>query len=253
MNISSEILSVWSRFDDFPMETLTKAWYYHQVPPGRTRQRSLELMKEHRQRYGTSGNCFDLAFWLRDEFQKNGVSCWAVGTDHDHAALMARDGQGYKYFCDLGDQWLLPLLADTAHPDYREDLELEGLFPGAKIKPRISGNILDIQYLRPGGHISRQAFNLTPLEEADLMARAEATQNNLHDALCECRIWQGGKRVHWEYSEKKSFISNDESRIYEPGLNSLEEWAQWISQRSGIKYEITLKALEIYEPLKGEK
>ena len=59
--------------------------------------------------------------------------------------------------------------------------------------------------------------------------------------------------MHWEYSEKKSFISNDESRIYEPGLNSLAEWAQRISQRSGIKYEITLKALEIYEPLKGEE
>ncbi len=46
MEAPAEILSVWRQFDDFPMETLTKAWYSQRS--GEQKQRSVELMKEQR-------------------------------------------------------------------------------------------------------------------------------------------------------------------------------------------------------------
>lgn len=50
------ILRTWRKFDSFPMETLTKAWFYHQAGDGR--QREVSMMKEHYQEYGIAGNCF---------------------------------------------------------------------------------------------------------------------------------------------------------------------------------------------------
>lgn len=41
------ILRTWRRFDAFPMETLTKAWFYHQG--GDQKQRNVSMMKEHHQ------------------------------------------------------------------------------------------------------------------------------------------------------------------------------------------------------------
>ena len=38
------------------------------------KQRDVSLMKEHRSQYGLSGNCFDLAIWLLDELQKDGIT-----------------------------------------------------------------------------------------------------------------------------------------------------------------------------------
>ena len=52
MRATSDVLAVWRKFDEFPMETLTKAWYF-QSASGR-KQRTVEQMKEHREQYGTS-------------------------------------------------------------------------------------------------------------------------------------------------------------------------------------------------------
>lgn len=80
------ILTTWIKFDSFPMETLTKAWFYKQGT--RKKQRDVALMKEHRNKYGLSGNCFDLAIWLLDEFQKDGIQAYPIGhnlnTEHAH-------------------------------------------------------------------------------------------------------------------------------------------------------------------------
>lgn len=31
MYVPQHILNVWSKFDDFPMERLTKLWFYHEA------------------------------------------------------------------------------------------------------------------------------------------------------------------------------------------------------------------------------
>ncbi|GLB61876.1 hypothetical protein [Cytobacillus sp. NCCP-133] len=56
MHALASILSVWWKFDWFPMETLTKAWYYDKG--GLKKQRNVSLMKEHRAKKGITGNCF---------------------------------------------------------------------------------------------------------------------------------------------------------------------------------------------------
>ena len=71
MNAPPEILAVWNKFHDFPMETLTKAWFYSRS--GDKKQRTVALMKEHKAQYGITGNCFDLAIWLLDEFKRDGI------------------------------------------------------------------------------------------------------------------------------------------------------------------------------------
>lgn len=103
MNAPTQILTVWHKFDAFPMETLTKAWYYDQSS---VRQRSVEEMKEHRERFGTSGNCFDLAIWLIDEFKRAGIEAYGLGeglgTEEAHAAVCALDEQGVDIFATWG-------------------------------------------------------------------------------------------------------------------------------------------------------
>jgi len=57
------------------METITKAWYFQLA--SRIKQRTVEQMKIHREQYGTSGNCFDLAIWLIDEFRQGKFASYA--------------------------------------------------------------------------------------------------------------------------------------------------------------------------------
>ncbi|TWM29930.1 hypothetical protein CHCC14820_1269 [Bacillus paralicheniformis] len=66
--------------------------------------------------YGIAGNCFDLSIWLLDEFTKDGVEAFPIGrsfkTERAHAAVIALDERGRRFLCDLGDQWLQPILID---------------------------------------------------------------------------------------------------------------------------------------------
>ncbi|MBS4162322.1 hypothetical protein GWP49_35325, partial [Klebsiella pneumoniae] len=114
MQASKNILTTWRKFDRFPMETLTKAWFYQQA--GNRKQREVSLMKEHYRQFGISGNCFDLAIWLLDEFSKQGIEAYPIGhhfkTEDAHAAVIALDERGRRFLCDLGDQWLQPILVD---------------------------------------------------------------------------------------------------------------------------------------------
>lgn len=65
------ILNVWRKFDEFPMERLTKLWFYNQDNP--KKQRDVALMKEHRSHYGISGNCFDLAIRCSMNYKNIGL------------------------------------------------------------------------------------------------------------------------------------------------------------------------------------
>lgn len=67
-------MSIWHRFDSFPMVTITKTWHLKKLK--NPKQRAVEEMYEHHLRFGASGNCFDLAIWLMDEFRKTGIEAY---------------------------------------------------------------------------------------------------------------------------------------------------------------------------------
>ena len=132
MHAPTEILRIYQHFDRHPMENLTKAWIYSLSGAGR--QRTVEQMRKQRGELGLSGNCFDLTLWLLEEFSKAGLLAYGVGhnlhTDEAHVAVVVHDNDGYRYLCDLGDQWIQPVLIDKSHPAFTTELR-HGFFPAA--------------------------------------------------------------------------------------------------------------------------
>ena len=116
------------------METLTKAWLY-ETDRGR-RQRTVSEMVDDRLQFGTSGNCFDLAVWLLHAFEIAGIDAYAIGHDlltpNAHVAVLAVDN-GYRYLCDLGDQWIAPILIDSASADFTRQ-PVSGFVTGGRVK-----------------------------------------------------------------------------------------------------------------------
>lgn len=243
MRASKDVLDVWRRFDDFPMETITKAWYSQvdAVP----KQRSIELMRLHREQYGTSGNCFDLAIWLIDEFRQQELHSYAILTPHSHVAVVAVSGEGKKYLCDLGDQWIEPIRIDADDETYTEQF-LDGFFPGAAVKLDVQLDHLEVHYKRPNGKTSGQTFYLRPASEAELFAAAEKAQRTLRRPLVEKRLFLPEQVAHWEFDADKSFVSYQDGREEESQLDSIEAWAERISGRSGIAEDVVRQALRVY-------
>ncbi|MEJ8303907.1 hypothetical protein [Saccharibacillus sacchari] len=250
MKATEEILRVWNRFDDFPMETLTKAWLH--AKGDRFKPRSVALMREHRKQYGTSGNCFDLALWLIDELRSEGIICYPVGkklgTEHAHGAVIAMDREGKRYLCDLGDQWIQPVLVDSGAQNYTESA-LQGFFPGARIAVSSDGVQAKIRYIRPNGKESQAAFDLEPVGEAEFREAAAYSQSVLSRPLVErrMRICDSGRIVHWEYDRGRSRISSDRGLFAESEPHGEETWSGRISRRSGIDETVVREALSVCE------
>ncbi|WZY00014.1 hypothetical protein NSQ26_12085 [Bacillus sp. FSL W7-1360] len=236
------ILDVWHKFDQFPMETLTKVWFYHQS--GEKKQRSVALMKAHRAQYQTSGNCYDLALWLLDAFQQAGIEAYPIGhKDHDHAAVIALDEGGNRFFCDLGDQWLKPVLINTDSADYTNE-SLAGFFPAAKVQvqPREEG--FNILYHRPNGKVSTQSFCSQPMSMADFFQAAELSQRTLNSyPLLECRIPYKTEVAHWEFCDWNSFLSTSEGVIDDVPCPTVADWAARIHQHTGYDQKILREVL----------
>jgi hypothetical protein len=243
LRATEDVIQVWRKFNDFPMETLTKAWYSQIAPENK--QRPVELMKIHREEYGMSGNCFDLAIWLIHEFRENKLKAYAVFTPHSHVAVVVVNVEGNKYLCDLGDQWIEPILIDPQHEEYTEEF-LQGFFPGAKIKLKVQSDNLVVTYQRPNGKESNQKFNLTPISDNGLIVAGEKTQRKIISPLVEKRIFMENQVAHWEFDNYKSFISDKTGREMKEQLGSLEEWAHRISRVSGMNEGIVLKSLKVY-------
>lgn len=243
------ILTVWRKFDRFPMDTLTKAWY-HQFGTKR-KQRNVTLMKEHREQYGIAGNCFDLAIWLLDEFQKEGIEAYPIGSDmgtpEAHAAVIALDNKGNRYLCDLGDQWIEPILLEANSEDFTEEL-LEGFFPGAKVKVSNQVSSVEIQYHRPNGKVSIQGYHLSPIEMSEFLDAAEFSQNYIYPRpLVECRVPFQSEVGHWEFNDWNSFYSLNTGLIEERKLETIEEWADRINERTGYDLSFVKDALNLYK------
>ncbi|MFC4600024.1 hypothetical protein [Cohnella hongkongensis] len=243
MRASADILDIWRRFDPFPMETLTKAWYLQQTAGAK--QRTVEQMKLHREQYGTAGNCFDLAIWLNHEFNQEKLSSYAILTPDAHVAVVVLNEHGHRYLCDLGDQWIEPILIDPESEDYTEEL-LEGFFPGSLVKVESRGNLLLVTYRRPNGKESKQTYTLDPISNEKLIAEGEKTQRTLWHPLVEKRIFTDEEVIHWEFDNFISFYSTMAGKQPESRLETAEEWAERIGSVSGISKEVIRDALEVY-------
>lgn len=253
MFTTEDILSVWRRFDHFPMETLTKAWFYKQNVE--KRQRDVSLMREHHEQYGITGNCFDLAIWLLHEFEKEGIEAYPMGHDlgtpEAHVAVIAKNDKGYRYFCDLGDQWLNPILIDTDSEDYCED-KLKGFFPAAEIQVKLDGDLFTVLYHRPNGKISKQVFDTAPTKINDFMRAAEISQNTIKRIpLLECRIPYRDEIAHWEFYNWGSFLSTTQGLFDEPATEDIEEWCMRINQKTGYDTKFLVEALQIYKGMRS--
>ncbi|WP_017185360.1 hypothetical protein [Alkalibacillus haloalkaliphilus] len=245
------ILSVWRKFDNFPLEVLTKVWYDQQSLD--EKQRSVELMKEHRQQYGTSGNCFDLSIWLLQEFKENGLYAYPVGhdwyTEKAHVAVVVLDEWGRRYLCDLGDQWILPILLDEESEDFTNE-SLTGFFPAARVEVRPKPEEVTIVYHRPGGKLSSQTYQLEPLTESELWIMAEFSQQNINPRpLIESRVHTPSEVQHWEFNNWESFLSTNDGLFYDPKLEKIDLLAERISLRTGIVQKFVIETLEMYATL----
>lgn len=251
MEAPEEILSVWRQFDDFPMETLTKAWHYQHA--GEQKQRSVEQMKQHRDQYGITGNCFDLAIWLLAAFDKAGVRAYPVGsklgTEQAHAAIMAEDRDGRRFLCDLGDQWIQPILVDVNRPEFNGD-RLSGFFPGAEVQVKPADDGIAVVYYRPGGKQSGQVYAIEPVERADFYAAAEYSQRHIHpEPLLEVRLREHGETVHWEFDNWKSFLSTSTGLYPDNEIETLEEWVERIHDKTNYNKEFLAESLHFYQRL----
>ena len=249
MLASQDIINTWMKFDDFPMETLTKAWFYH--TDSVTKQRDVSLIKEHRHQFGLSGNCFDLALLLLDAFKKDGITAYPIGhnlsTPHAHVAVIALDELGNRFLCDLGDQWLRPILIDTHTQEYTDE-KLHGFFPAATIQVKPNECGIEILYHRPNGKISKQVFDTKPIEMSYFMQAAEFSQNFIKPRpLLECRTPFKTEIAHWEFYNWESFLSTSEGLFNEPKLQSIEDWAEKINDKTGYDKQFLVNVLKSYK------
>lgn len=252
MRAPEEIVRVWRRFAGFPMETLTKAWRYH-LCQGSAGQRSVALMREHRANFGCGGNCFDLALWLLAEFETASVQAHAIGHDlftpDAHIAVIAFDRQGYGYLCDLGDQWLQPILVDPRAPDFT-DTFCSGFFPAAQVSVQVANkDEIAVRYRRPNGKESLQQFDMTPLTAERLWQAADYSQKLLRHPLVEIRAIHppSGQMGHWEYSHGRSRWSLDSGLLFDDDCPTLAGWIQRIHDMTGIAPEVIAAAFAVYE------
>ena len=256
MKPPKEILRVWKQFDDIPMETLTKAWWYRACD-GAPRQRSVAQMEEHRNLLGCGGNCFDLAIWLLHAFEGAGVRAHAVGHDlrtpDAHVAVVAFDEDGYGYLCDLGDQWLQPVLVDPRAPRFTTAFQ-QGFFAGAHVSVAVHDDDLLVRYRRPNGKESRQQYDLRPIAPEQLMEAADQVQRLLRHPLVEIRRVHptSGLVGHWEFSRGVCRWSLDTGLVYEDQFVQVGDWVRRIHEMTGIALEVIRTAFEVYRELGTE-
>ncbi|MGD6833079.1 hypothetical protein ACQCT5_13000 [Sutcliffiella halmapala] len=251
MNVEApkNILKVWRKFDGVGMDTITKAYFYDKRDK---KQRSVMEMKEHYERFGASGNCFDLAIWLLAELKEAGIEAYPIGHDFfdekAHIAVIALGENGEKYYCDLGDQWIQPILVERNHDRFSEE-RLEGFFPGACVKVEAEKGEFTISYIRNNGKISKQIFPLTPYTIEDLHMAGELSQARIWKALCEKRVRRKGtdEITHWEFYNWKSFESSLSGLKVEQALSSKEEWAERIALNMGMDLDFVKEALSKFE------
>lgn len=226
------------------METLTKAWGSEASGP---RQRSVAEMRADHRRYGTGGNCFDLALWLLDDLAAADVAAYAIGpdveTDEAHVAVLA-GVDGVRWLCDLGDMWIWPAPIDELAR--RGTQPTAGYFPAARIAVESSEDRCRVTYHRPQGHVSHHMYGLAPIDPAVLGRAAAASQARLRRPLCERRLYRPATTDHWEFDDGRSFVSTDSGWVRESTPPDDAAWVERIQDRTGIAREVVASALRVY-------
>ncbi|MCU9614660.1 hypothetical protein OEV98_14040 [Caldibacillus lycopersici] len=245
----NEIMTTWKKFNHFPMDTLTKAWFFQKGTE--KKQRDVSLIKEHYQQYRITGNCFDLAIWLLDEFKKDGITAFPIGhhigTDHAHVAVIALDEHGHRYLCDLGDQWINPILIDEDSNQFTNE-KMAGYFPGALIQVKPERHSVTIHYHRPNNKTSSQNYLLDRMEINEFFQAAEHCQQVIRPKpLVECRLPLESEIAHWEFYDWDSFLSTTTGLIHEPKLDCIEDWATRINKKTGYDLAFLQDALSLYK------
>lgn len=249
MKAPKDILKVWREFDGVGMDTITKAYFFDKREK---KQRSVMEMKEHYEQFGACGNCFDLAIWLLEELKEAGIEAYPIGHDFfeekAHVAVVALGERGEKYYCDLGDQWIQPILIEKNNDSFTEE-ELEGFFPGASVKMKAEEAEFTISYIRNNGKITKQTFPVTRYTIDDLLRAGELSQARIWKALCEKRVRRKGTNevTHWEFYNWESFESSLSGLKVEAGLASKEEWAMRIALNMEMDLDFVKEALSKFE------
>ncbi|HYF93018.1 MAG TPA: hypothetical protein VD969_12340 [Symbiobacteriaceae bacterium] len=242
MKAPYEISNVWSRFAGVPMETFTKGWWYDRCK-GTARQRTVDEMVEHRRMHGTGGNCFDLALWLHHEFRTSGTPARIVGHDlctpDAHVAVIAIDRTGSEFLCDLGDQWLQPILVDTCSDAFSDGWHT-GFFPGREVRILRSTDLLHVSYRRSNGKVGNQCYDLQPLSDDALKLACHHSQNLLRRPFCEMLLPHPatGTTEHWEYDRGSSFWNLEGGAVVEEPCQTQGEWIARIVLRTGISADV---------------
>lgn len=241
-----EISSVWRQFAGIPMETFTKGWWYDRCH-GRPRQRTVAEMVEHRRTHGAGGNCFDLALWLRHAFLEAGVRARITGHDlgaeAGHAAVVAADRAGNEYLCDLGDQWLQPVLISPAVDGWHR-----GFFPGREVQISRTDNLLQVRYRRSNGKVAGQSYDLAPVSEELVQQACGLSQNMLRRPFCEMLMPHPdtGKIEHWEYDKGRSFWNLESGPVFEADCQTQDEWVARIAARTGMAPDLIRGGFAVY-------
>lgn len=186
-------------------------------------------MKRHRALYGASGNCYDLAVWLMEDFFDAGIEAYAVGEDlssgDGHVAVVALDSIGRRFLCDLGDMWLEPIAIEEVTEPIRN------FYPGAEVSLQRSDLTLKVTYRRSNGKESQQIYDLQPTGFDRLLALGAECQAKISDPLVEMRLWDV-ERTHWEMSEGRCWRSRWEGLLEEEPLPTM---AALVNARTGMK------------------
>jgi hypothetical protein len=233
------------------METFTKVWWNEQCGDV-ARQRTVDEMVAHRHEYGTGGNCFDLALWLRHELQQAGIPARIIGHDlntvHAHVAVLAEGGDGAQYLCDLGDQWLQPVLITPQREDWSPDW-LRGFFPGRDIQITPVGDSLVVAY-RHSGRAATQRFDLAVIGQAELDRACHHSQSLIRRPYCEMLLPHvSGSIEHWEYADGRSFWHLESGTEYEAPCASAGEWAARIADHTGMDSSLIRHVIELCDAI----
>lgn len=207
-------------------------------------------MRTHRKSFRTGGNCFDLVLWLIAELAEAGIAARPVGHDLEtpdaHIAVVAQ-ADGISYLCDLGDQWLQPVLIDPGSPAFSTGW-LAGFFPAAEIRVEPAEQELRVFYRFPDGRENAQAYSLAALDADTLACACRHSQGLLRKPMVEilARHPETGEQGAWEFDRFRSFWRLSSGRRFEADCEDLTGWVERIAARSGMSPEVVEIALRVY-------
>lgn len=248
MKPTTSILSVWARFDNIPMETLTKAWYWSKTEGDR--QRSVAKMQANRQSYGCGGNHYDLAIWLIDAYQNAGLKAWAVRRSGGNDVAVIVEEQGNQFFLQQALQWTKPVHIGEKEAAFRSQW-LNDVSPGLSIQVDRSKNRLHILWKGQDDTVHTCAYDLTPLDMITLRERAALSQKQLETPLVRVRTNWKGETAMWEFQAFSSRLHTAEGAIQEATAANLDEWVERIHQRTGMDRYVVRKSLSVYRGLES--